>query len=173
MAKVTSIKQRLQDFGGFAVESLQAEIVKQGLTDTGNLSRSLQSEVEVGENLTTLSVSGAAYIVSLDRGAAPIKQQTTGQFVDSIKAWAERKLGMDPKESLGFAIAYMKRRAGENPNGNWTTTDSIGNYVVPNRYNPGNLIANSITDAAVNELMGDLVKLAGEEIKEKIRIVLK
>lgn len=173
MTKATTIKQRLEQFGEFGIQALQSEIERQGLTDTGNLARSLESDVKVGEQATSLSITGAAYIVSLDRGAKPIKQRTTGQFVNDIKAWAERKLGMDQKESLGFAIAYMKRRAGENPNGNWQTTDRAGNYLVPNRFNEGGLIEKSLTDAALDELFSDITKLAGEEMKDKIRTILK
>ena len=173
MANATTIKQRLQEFGEFGIQALQAEIERQGLTDTGSLARSLESKVTEDEKATSLSISGAAYIVSLDRGSKPLKQGTTGQFVNDIKAWAERKLEMDPKESLGFAIAYMKRRSGQDPEGGWQTTDRAGNYLVPNRYNEGGLIGKSLTDAALDELFSDITKLAGEEMKDKIRTILK
>lgn len=173
MEKATTIKQRLEEFGELGIQALQSEIERQGLTDTGSLARSLESEVKVGEQATSLSITGAAYIVSLDRGAKPLKRETTGKFVDDIKAWAERKLEMDPKESLGFAIAYMKRRSGQDPEGGWQTTDRAGNYLVPNRFNEGGLIEKSLTDAALDELFSDITKLAGEEMKDKIRTILK
>ena len=169
---ILSIVERLNEFGGFAVESLQAEIDSQGLSDTGNLKRGIQFEVKATEARTTLSITAPAYIISLDRGAKPIGKSSGGGFVDALKGWAERKLGMSAKESLGFAIAYMKRRAGENPGGNWRTTDSIGNYVVPNPFNPGGLIDKSITKEDLGQLNVDLLKLVGEEFQRVVKKTL-
>ncbi len=156
---IEGVENILTQFGKDSVKAIRNEIDAQGLTDTGRAKNETTFEVEATDKKSVLSITAPAYIVSLDRGAAPIRQKTDGMFISSIQAWAMRKLGLPEKEAKGLAFGYLRKRLGDGVGGR--TTSPGGDYVVPNPFNPGGLLTKGIPDEKLGKLRRDILSEIG------------
>jgi hypothetical protein len=147
----------LNDTGSQIVSDLRSNLDKKGLTNTGKSKQKIRYEVTEKGDKVILDVYGPAYLFSLEYGAKPISKRTDGQFITSITAWAQSKLGLDAKEAKSLAFGYMKKRIGDGKGG--VTTRADGSYFVPNKYNPGGVLTDTITDDRIKSISEQVLKI--------------
>jgi hypothetical protein len=135
----------LDTFGKMIVKGIQTNLDTKGLTNTGQTKASVRYEIKD----TTLTVYGAMNLLPLEDGAKPLRNKTGG-FIEAITEWAQSKLGLSQKEARGLAFAYMKRRTGKGDAGRTTAPD--GSYIVPNQFNVGGVLSDTITPQMIAEL---------------------
>lgn len=137
--------------GAKIVLGIQKNLDSKGLTNTGATKQSLRYEVK-GE---TMTVYGAMNLLPLEDGAKPLRNRTGG-FIEAITEWAQSKLGLNQKEAKGLAFAYMKRRSGFGKAG--ATTSDDGSYIVPNKFNVGGVLSDTITPKLIQEIKEEATK---------------
>jgi len=156
----------LNNLGATIVASVQNSLDEKGLTNTGETKNSLRYEVTETQELIKLDVYGGGQLLALESGASPLKNKTGG-FIEAITEWAKSKLGLDDKEAKSLAFAYMKKRVGSGRLGVTTLPD--GSYYVPNKYNVGNVLSDTINQELIIEIMQELKLKVSLTINEKIK----
>ncbi len=156
----------LSNVGKTIVKGIQSNLDKKGLTNTGKTKQSLRYEVKP----ESLTVYGAMNLAVLEDGAKPLSNKTGG-FIEAITEWAQSKLGKNQKEARSLAFAYMKRRTGKGQAGATTAPD--GSYKVPNPYNVGNVLSDTITPQLIQEIKDEATKSYIVAYKKEINISIR
>jgi uncharacterized protein YbcC (UPF0753/DUF2309 family) len=162
-----TIAQILDQEGQNIVRSIQNDLDRKGLTNTGATKRSLNYTVESVQKSVILTVRGAGQLGSLQFGAATLGTKNTGgtlsEFKEAIKEWAKSKLRMtDESELKRFVYFYTKKRLGDGIGGRTTSPD--GRYVVPNPFNKGGVISDTVNDELIKNINSRLVNSFKDEI---------
>ena len=161
----------LNSLGQEATAGIGKSLDQKGLTLTGKTKASLRHEVSVEAFRTTLSIYGAANLGALQGGAKPIRQRTNGKFIESLTQWAKQRLGLDDKEAKGFAFAYLKKRTGTGQGSKTVRPD--GTYFVPNPYNDGKVLSDTINPAFIKRAKAEATKAAAIDFRAEIALALK
>jgi len=160
----------LSKYGQRIVSDLRENMAKKKLNNTGETSRSIRFEVTEEEGVSTLTIYGEENLLTLNDGAKPIKRKTTGKFIEEITKWAQGKLGLSFEEARGLAFGYLKNRTGGGPG---LTTDKSGNYLVPNRFNSGGVLSDTLNDELTREIQVEVMTSTKEMIVEDFRQFVK
>lgn len=145
-----SVEQILDGYGKQIVADLRNNMAKKKLDNTGNTSRSIRYEV----SNDTLFIYAEEHILALNDGAKAISKRTDGGFIDAITKWAQSKLNLPINEAKGLAFGYLRNRTGQGNGG--LTTDSAGNYLVPNRFNSGGVLSDTLNDTLIDSIQNDV-----------------
>lgn len=156
----------LDKIGALIVSGIQENLDSKGLTNTGQTKRSLHYNVTA----TTLTVFGAASLFSLEGGAAPLRNKTGG-FVEAIERWAVSKLGKNRKQARSLAFAYMKKRVGDGIGGRTTARD--GRYVVPNPFNIGGVLSDTVNKSLVDRIKKTASDMFFVNTKAEVKSIIK
>lgn len=163
-----SIIAILDRYGKEVQEGIRQNLKEKKLQNTGKTAASIKYDVKEERGMVTLTVEGAAHIFSLESGAAPIKKKTDGKFIESIAKWARSKLGLNAKEARGLAFGYLRKRIGDGKGG--ATTKPDGSYFVPNRFNVGGVISDTVNDSLVGKINQEILKEVAENYISKVAV---
>lgn len=153
-----TIKDQISDWLTGLVNDLVSNYTRLGLKASGNWEKELESEVEEKAQGFRFKILGANYTYWLEHGRGPNVNQSKEalrRFVGwagstFLKDWVKhKKLDINP-----YSVAYKIAKHG---------------IKVPNRFNPGKLISNVITDNRINELIKQVSYIFSMNIIEDIR----
>lgn len=152
--------------GNYLVKGISDSLATKGLTNTGQTKASLQFKATE----TRFTLFGAQSLGALDDGASPLRNKTGG-FIEAITDWAKSKLSKNDKEARSLAFAYMKKRTGKGGGG--ATTDKAGNYIVPNPFNVGGVLSDTINKELIAEVKKEVLKNVYVGIRTDIKTAIR
>jgi len=155
------LEQYFNKLGEQLIKDISASLDAKGLTNTGETKASIRYDAK--EDRFTLY--GAGQLMVLEDGAKPL-QNKTGGFIEAITEWGKTKLQLNDKDAKSFAYAYYKKRKGTGIAG--LTTAADGSYVVPNPYNVGSVLSDTINKDLITEIQKNILTLSASVIKEEI-----
>jgi hypothetical protein len=148
----------LKNKGQEIVKGLRENMEKKGLNASGQTSARIRSEVTSGDNATTLTVYSPWTIKAIENpGRKPnVSRKVGSEQVKGIRKWIDdkgitpwntsvihRAMNRDPLDSLAWAIATKQAKLGS---------------PVPNRFNPGGVLTDTINDEFIEKTFNDIIQ---------------
>ncbi len=140
---MTTVRDIVTEWMGDTKEELIVNYDRQGLRASGSYARSLEEVITERPNGFNLKMKAAKHAYWMENGRRPNTKKTKGQaafLVPVIKQWASDKNFIFSDGHI-FAICMKIVYRGIN---------------VPNKYNPGGVVSDVITDKRINDLINNI-----------------
>ena len=157
-----SVHDILERYGGKIVEDLRRSMADKKLNASGDTSRSIEYKVTDGKIIMSLEILAHLALIVLERGRGPNRGGSGGGLRAGIEKWVDSKpiRPFDPKmtkDQLVFLIVRKIAREG---------------IKVPNRYNPGNVISDVITDDLIRKINREVIQSNIDHMIQTVKQVI-
>lgn len=150
------IKLYLASVNQGVIFDIRNALQRKGLTASGRSARTLQSEVRENEQQGRIisTVTGEGYFRQLTFGRRPTRKSQGGVLLKAIKQWViDKGLTLNP-----YAVTKKIHKQG---------------ITVPNRFNDGKVISDTVNNELFTEVNKKIVSLYKSQIIQAVSQVLK